>query len=102
MDVHRKFADAPITFPVAVRASASPADDFAIDLRNNGGITTTDGLKPRPLIFPRSWVGFIRGDAVFDAPILNLNNRCGIACGCRPKLYSRPRLTFERAVTPGP
>ena len=42
MDVHRKFADAPITFPVPVRASASPADDFASDFRNNSGVMTSD------------------------------------------------------------
>src|SRR5512133_1218875 len=96
MDVHRKFADAPITFPVPVRASAGPADDFAIDLRNNGGITTGDGLKPRLLIFRRSPLGFIGRDAVLDALIVNFSNRRSI-------VYARaPNVPAVRLSTPAP
>src|SRR4030095_3999860 len=92
MDVHRKFADAPITFPVAVWSSAGPADDFAIDLRNNDGITTGDGLKPRLLIFRRSRLGFIGGDAVLDALIVNFSNRRWRSESvCRPRLDVRAR-----------
>ena len=86
MDVHRKFADAPITFPVTVRSGAGPADDFAIDLRNNGGITTGDGLKPRLLIFRGSPLGFIAGDAILDTLIVNLGNRRGIVYAGGPNV----------------
>src|SRR5215813_11774511 len=102
MDVHRKFADAPITFPIPVRSSAGPADDFAIDLRNNGGITTSDGLKPRLLIFRRSWFGFIGGDAVFDTLIVNLSDRRGIVYAGGPNVHVVHVWTFERAITPVP
>src|SRR2546423_14336545 len=102
MDVHRKFADAPITFPVPVRSSTGPADDFAIDLRNNGGVTTSDGLKPRLLIFRRSPVGFKGGGAVLDALIVNFSNRRGILHAGGPKGQSPPAWAFQRAVTPGP
>jgi hypothetical protein len=78
VDVHRKFADTPITFPVPVRPSAGPANDFASDFSNNGGITAGDGLKPRPLILRRSPPGFKRGHAVLNALIVNLGNCCGI------------------------
>src|SRR5512132_4602348 len=102
MDVHRKFADAPITFPVPVRPSAGPADDFAIDLRNNGGITTGDGLKPRLLIFRRSPLGFIGGEAVLDALIVNFSNRRGIVYAGGPNVNAVHVWTFERAITPVP
>src|SRR5512133_2639606 len=99
MDVHRKFADATITFPVPVRSSAGPADDFAIDLRNNGGITIGDGLKPRLLIFRRSPLGFIGGDAVLDALIVNYSNRRGIVYAGGPNAHGVHGWTFERAIT---
>jgi hypothetical protein len=99
MDVHRKFADAPITFPVPVRSSAGPADDFATDLRNNGGITTSDGMKPSLLIFCRSPVGFIGGDAVLDALIVNFSNRRCIVQGGGPNVDAVHVWTFERAIT---
>src|SRR5712672_4572937 len=102
MDVHRKFADAPITFPVPVRSSASPADDFAVDLRNNGGITTSNGLEPRLLIFCRSPLGFIGGDAVLDALIVNFSNRRGIVYAGDPNVNAVHAWTFERAITPVP
>src|SRR5438552_2231583 len=102
MDVHRKFADAPITFPVPVRSSASPADDFAIALRNNGRITTSDGLKPRLLIFSRSPTGFIGGNAVLDALIINFSNRRGIVYAGGPNVHAIHAWTFERAITPVP
>ncbi len=102
MDVHRKFADAPITFPVPVRSSAGPADDFAIALRNNGGITTSDGLKPRLLIFRRSALGFIGGDAVLDALIVNFSNRRGIVYAGGPNVHAVHAWTFDRAITPVP
>src|SRR5882724_13711757 len=102
MDVHRKFADAPITFPVPVRSSAGPADDFAIALRNNGGITTSDGLKPRLLIFRRSPTGFIGGDAVLDALIVNFSNRRGILYAGGTNVHAVHAWTFERAITPVP
>src|SRR5882724_8564420 len=102
MDVHRKFADAPITFPVPVRSSAGPADDFAIDLRNNGGITTSDGLKPRLLIFRRSPTGFIGGDAVLDALIVNYSNRRGILYGGGSNVHAVQTGTFARVITPVP
>ena len=100
MDVHRKFADASVTFPRPVRSSARPADDFDIDLRNNGGITTSNGLKPRLLIFRRSRLGFIGGDTVLDALIVNLSNRRSIVYCSNPNLYAVRLWTFERAVTP--
>src|SRR6266481_7330710 len=100
MDVHRKFADAPITFPVPVRSSAGPADDFAVDLRNNGGITTSDALKPRLLIFRRSPTGFIGGDAVLDALIVNFSNRRGIVYAGGPNVRAGHVWTFDRAITP--
>ena len=78
MDVHREFADAPITFPVPVRSGAGPADNFTVDLRDHSRITTSDGLKPRPLVFRRSPLGFIRGNAVIDPLIVNLSNGRGI------------------------
>jgi hypothetical protein len=99
MDVHRKFADAPITFPVPVRSSARPADDLATDLRNNGGITTSDGMKPSPLIFCRSPVGFIGGDAILDALIVNFSNRRCIDQGGGPNVDAVHVWTFERAIT---
>src|SRR5882757_10846447 len=99
MDVHRKFADAPITFPVPVRSSADPTDNFAIDLRNNGGITTGDGLKPRLLIFRGSPTGFIGGDAVLDALIVNFSNRRGILYIRGPNADAVHVWTFERAIT---
>src|SRR5436309_9316221 len=102
MDVHRKFADAPITFPVPVRPSAGPADDFAIALRNNGGITTSDGLKPRLLIFRRSPTGFIGGDTVLDALIVNFSNRRGIPYAGGPNAHAVHAWTFERPITPVP
>src|SRR5882724_5590694 len=102
MDVHRKFADAPITFPVTVWSSAGPADDFAVDLRNNGGITTSDSLKPRLLIFRRSPFGFIGGDAVLDALIVNFSNRRGIVYAGGPNVHAVHAWTFERAITPVP
>src|SRR5882762_6892919 len=102
MDVHRKFADAPITFPVPVRSSAGPADYFAVDLRNNGRITTGDGLKPRLLIFRRSPLGFIGGDAVLDALIVNFSNRRGILYAGGPNVDAVHAWTFERAITPVP
>jgi hypothetical protein len=100
MDVHRKFADAAITFPRPVRSGASPADDFAVDLRNNGGITTSDGFKPCLLIFRRSRLSFIGGDAVLDALIVNLSNRRSIVYGSDPNLYAVRLWTFEHAITP--
>ena len=102
MDVHRKFADAPITFPVPVRSSAGPADYFAVDLRNNGGITTSNGLKPRLLIFRRSPTGFIGRDAVLDALIVNLSNRSGILYTGGLNVHAVQAWTFERAITPVP
>src|SRR5712672_2746283 len=102
MDVHRKFADAPITFPVPVRSSAGPADDFAVDLRDNGGITTSDGLKPRLLIFRRSECPFESGDAVLDALIVNFSNRRGILYAGGPNVNPVHGWTFERAITPVP
>src|SRR2546430_12050222 len=99
MDVHRKFADAWITFPVPVRSSASPADDFAIDLRNNGGITTGDGLKPHLLIFRRSPLDFIGGDAVLDALIVNFSNRPGIVEGGVPNVHAVHVWTLVCAIT---
>src|SRR6476661_10287735 len=99
MDVHRKFPDAPITFPVPVRSSAGPADDFAVDLRNNGGITTSDGLKPRLLISRRSPTGFIGGNAVLDSLIVNLRNRRSIVYGRVPNVDAVHFWTFERAIT---
>src|SRR4029077_11775119 len=100
MHIHRKFADAPITFPVPVRSSAGPTDNFAIDLRNNGRITTGDGLKPGLLIFCRSPVGFIGGDAVLDALIVNLSNRRSIVYAGGPNVDAVDVWTFERAITP--
>src|SRR6266513_277118 len=102
MDVHRKFANAPITFPVPVRSSADPADYFAVDLRNNDGITTSNGLKPRLLIFRRSPLGFIGGDAVLDALIVNLSNRRSIVYAGGPNVNAVHAWTFERAITPVP
>src|SRR5258708_4307313 len=102
MDVHRKFADASVTFPVPIRSSAGPAHDLAIDLCNNGRITTSDGLKPRLLIFRRSPTGFIGGDAVLDALIVNLSNRRGVVCGGGSNIYAVHAWTFERAITQVP
>src|SRR5258705_12330538 len=98
MDVHRKFADAPITFPVPVRSSAGPADYFAVDLCDNGGITTSNGLKPRLLIFRRSPTGFIGGDAGLHAFILNFSNRRGILYDGGPNFHSVPLLAFGARV----
>ena len=78
MDVHRKFADAPITSAFPVRSSRGPTSDFGIDLGNNGGITTSNGLKPCSLIFCRWPVGFISGNAVLDALIVDFSNRCSV------------------------
>src|SRR6266550_721809 len=102
MDVHRKFANAPITFPVPVRSSAGPADYFAVDLRDNGGITTSNGLKPRLLIFRRSPTGFIGGDAVLDALIINFSNRRCILYAGGPNVDAVHAWTFKRAITPVP
>jgi len=77
-DVHRKFANTSITFPRPVRSSASPADDFAINLRNYCRITISDGSEPGSLFFLRSQLGFIGGDAIFDALIVNFSNRRSI------------------------
>src|SRR4030095_5704447 len=102
MDVHRKFANAPITFPVPVRSGAGPADDFAVDLRNNCGITTSNGLKPRLLIFRRSPLGFIGCDAVLDALIVNFGNRRGVVYAGDLNVDAVHVWTFERAITPAP
>src|SRR5262249_29992524 len=77
-DVDQKFANTAITLPRPVRSRAGPADDFAIDLRNYGGIMISDGLKPRLLFFCRSRLGFICRNPVFDALIVNLSDRRGI------------------------
>lgn len=97
-DVHRKFANPPITFPIPVRSSTGPAYNSAIDLRNNSGITTSDGLKPGLLILRRTQPGFIGGDAVLDALIINFSNRRRIIFAGGPNQYAihvwtlRPRL----------
>src|SRR6516162_9361615 len=92
MDVHRKFA-------IAVRSSARPADDFAINFRNNGWITTCDGLKPCSLIFRRTRPDFICGNTLLDALIVNFSNRRGVICGRGPNLYVVHVWTFVRAIT---
>src|SRR4029453_14860696 len=102
INVHRKFPDAPITFPVPVRSSASPADDFAIDLRNNGGITTSDGLKPRLLILRRPGLRFEGGEAILDVLIVNFSNPRDIVYAGRPNVHAVHVWTFERAITPVP
>src|SRR5256885_13936163 len=71
-DIHRKFANAAITFPRSIRSSASPAYDLAVDMRNHGWITISYGSKPGLLFFRRPRLGFVRGDAVLDALIINL------------------------------
>ena len=101
-DVHRKFANTAITFPRPVRCSASPADDFALDLRNYCGITISDGSKPRLLFFRRSRLGFIRCDAVLDALIVNLSDRRSVVYGGVPNLYAVRLCTFVRTITPVP
>ena len=57
-------------------------------MRNYGGITTSNGLKPRLLIFRRSQLGFIGRDAVLDALIVNFSNRRSIVYGSDPNLYA--------------
>ena len=99
-DVHRKFADTAITFARPVRSSASPADDFVIDMRNYGGITTSNGSKPRLLIFRRPQLGFICRDAVLDALIVNLGDGSSVSYGSNANLYCVRLLRFERAITP--
>src|SRR4249920_3109938 len=100
MDVHRKFADAPITFPLPVRPSAGPADDFAIGLCNNSGITTSDGFKPSPLIIRRPALRFESGDALLDALIVNFGNRRSIVYAGGPNMDAVHVWTFKRAITP--
>src|SRR5439155_16990037 len=79
-----------------------PADDLPIDLRNDGGITTSDGSKPAQLIFRRPELRFEGGDAVFNALIVNFSNRCGIVYAGGPNLHAVHVWTLERAITPVP
>ena len=97
-----KIRRCPDNIPFSVRSGAGPADDFAVDLRNNGGITTSDGLKPRLLILGRSPPAFIGGDAVLDALIVNFSNRSGIVYAGAPNVDAVDAWTFERAITPVP
>src|SRR6516165_2909869 len=99
MYVHRKFADPPITFAVPVRSRSSPADDFVIDVRHDGGITTSNGLQRRLLIPRRSKRGFIGGDAVFNALIVNFSNGRGVFYGGGPNVDAVHVWTFVCAIT---
>src|SRR4029077_21196984 len=60
------------------------------------------GLKPRLLIFGRSPSGFIGGDAVLDALIVNFSNRRSIVYAGGPNVDAVHVWTFERAITPVP
>src|SRR3954447_6552914 len=99
MDVHREFADTAITFPVPVRSSTGPPDNFAIDLRNHRWVTTSDGSKPGPPIFRSSLFGFIRGDAVLNALIVNFSDGRSVVQGGVSNLHAIRLCTFVRATT---
>src|SRR5262249_13199369 len=98
-DVHRKFANTAITSPRPVRSSASPADDFSINLRNYGGIKTGNGLKPRLLFFCRARLRFLRPHSVLHAPRIKLTDGPGILEGRVPNVYAIRLYTFVRAIT---